>query len=171
MLRFYTIFGHDHSVKLRNDYVCKQTEQIQIDWFHSGNENICWPGAILQPNNDDLKHGYGSDKLKKVIIVDDPLVRLVRIWDTLFNQEADYEDIHADFFTAIKAVELTSNVQTGDDDHLIAFSTFAEFVAANADTDDGHHLLWQSQVHACAPCHNQFDQVIIRPRTDEFYER
>merc|ERR1711933_262744 len=66
---------------------------------------------------------------------------------------------------------MTTNVQTGDDDHLIAFSTFAEFVAANADSDDGHHLLWQSQVHACAPCHNQYDQVIIRPRTDEFYER
>ena len=168
LLRFYTIFGSDQSVKLRNDYVCKQTERINIEWFHSDDENICWPGAALQPNYDDLKRESDPLNTHTVLIVDDPLIRLVKTWDILFSKEAKYDDIHEDFFTAIKAVEMPSD---NEGEHLIRFATFAEFVAANADSDDGHHSMWQSQVHACAPCHYQYDQVIVRPRTDAFFNR
>ena len=168
LMRFYIIFGSDQSVKLRNDYVCKQTEEISIDWFHSDGENICWPGASLQPNYDDLNRGNDPSKTQTVLIVDDPLIRLVKTWDVLFAKEAEFDDIHEDFFTAIKAVEMPSNT---DEDHLITFATFAEFVAANADSENGHHSMWQPQVHACAPCHHQYDQVIVRPRTDEYHDR
>ena len=37
--------------------------------------------------------------------------------------------------TEIKAVELTTKVQTGDHEHLISCSTFAEFVTVDTDSE------------------------------------
>ena len=66
---------------------------------------------------------------------------LTRFWD--FTQTAESptprDDWNGDFMlislTEIKAVELTTKVQTGDHEHLISFSTFAEFVTVDTDSE------------------------------------
>ena len=105
LLRFHKVFSDDGSVKITNDYVCTQKEEINLQWYHSSTENICWPGAVLQPDFDELKIGADNSLTRKVIIVDDPLIRLVKTWDKVFRKNAKFEDIALDFELPIKSVQ------------------------------------------------------------------
>ena len=105
LLRFHKVFSDDGSVKITNDYVCTQKEEINLKWYHSKTENICWPGAVLQPDFDGLKVGSDDSIARKVIIVDDPLIRLVKTWDKVFRKSSKFEEVLLDFERPIKSVQ------------------------------------------------------------------